>query len=565
MASEWARLIRLASGAAVADGQFGLTVAVSGVPGNGVAVVGAPGEGDAGAAYVFVDVGSGWALEQQLTASDDGAGARFGYSVAVSGTPSDAVAIVGLYPEGAEHAGAAYVFENTSAGEWSAGQRLTAGGTAEAAAQFGRAVAISGTASTEGVAVVGAPAEDGDGTDSGAAYVFQKTAGGGSWTAVQRLTAGATESANAQYGFAVGVSGLPGDAVAIVGAHREGVDPSRHGAAYTYVWTGDYFDAVDRLTSDTLEQTADFGMFVDVTGDATGAVAVVGAPTEDGAPGDWQDINSDRGAVYFFGFDGTSWTKEHREKPAFTISEDDPPYSEFGYGVSISGEPGDAVAVVGTYYDEADAEPGAAYVYHSTAAGEWTYVAKLTAGAADEELGGEFGYAVGISGTPGNAVAVVGAYDESSAQGAAYMFGDVSGVVPCFAAGTPIRLGPRGHLPVERLRPGHWVLGSDGRARLVRRVTRTATRRITTIPKDAVARGVPSRPLSVTPNHLVQLPSRRHVRAGALGRTAVCPHPVDVYHILLDDWTMVTVHGLRLETCAWRPRHHAVRPFLPKL
>ena len=88
------------------------------ISGN-VVVVGAiyanpGGTTEAGAAYVFVEPGSGWGNMTQtakLTASDKAVGDLFGYSVAISG----GVVVVGAVaadPGGTTDAGAAYMFEN---------------------------------------------------------------------------------------------------------------------------------------------------------------------------------------------------------------------------------------------------------------------------------------------------------------------------------------------------------------------------------------------------------------------------------------------------------------------
>jgi len=152
---------------------FGGSVAISG----DVVVVGAPyadpgGTGTAGAAYVFVKPGSGWGNMTQkakLTASDKAAGDWFGHSVAISG---DVVVVGAPYadPGGTGTAGAAYVFVKPGGGWANMTQtaKLTASDKA-AGDWFGISVAISGD-----VVVVGAEYADPGGTiDAGAAYMFE--------------------------------------------------------------------------------------------------------------------------------------------------------------------------------------------------------------------------------------------------------------------------------------------------------------------------------------------------------------------------------------------------------
>ena len=90
---------------------FGISVALDG----DTAVVGAwladSPQAAAGAAYVYVAVGTHWVEQAKLVASDAEANDHFGYAVAVDGDQ----AVVGAYNrnEGVDGAGVAYVFERT--------------------------------------------------------------------------------------------------------------------------------------------------------------------------------------------------------------------------------------------------------------------------------------------------------------------------------------------------------------------------------------------------------------------------------------------------------------------
>ncbi|MDX1665044.1 MAG: FG-GAP repeat protein, partial [Candidatus Promineifilaceae bacterium] len=123
--------------------------------------------------------------ESQLISPDVVAGDQFGYAVAISGD----TAVVGAYwttVGGAEKAGAAYLFERSSAdpAQWTQFRRLTASDGA-AFDQFGAAVAIDGD-----TVLVGATGADvGGETNQGAAYLFQKDHGGADqWSEVAKLT-----------------------------------------------------------------------------------------------------------------------------------------------------------------------------------------------------------------------------------------------------------------------------------------------------------------------------------------------------------------------------------------
>ncbi len=160
---------------------FGYAVAISGDS----ILVGAPyedGEGDniasdAGTAYVFVREGMDWTQQAYLKASNVGADDYFGRAVAISG---DTIVLGAPLEDGegdniADRAGAAYVFVREGM-DWTQQAYLKASIVGEVDF-FGRAVALSGD-----TVLVGAPAEDGDGTSpeddsataAGAAYVFSK-------------------------------------------------------------------------------------------------------------------------------------------------------------------------------------------------------------------------------------------------------------------------------------------------------------------------------------------------------------------------------------------------------
>ena len=159
----WTQQAELAAiDGATGDG-FGSAVAVSG----GTAIVGAPKHGvdggaGQGAAYVFVQSGTTWTQQAELTASDGAVGGSFGYSVSISGR----TAIVGAFGYLRPPPAAAYIFVQDGT-TWTQQAELTASDGA-AADGFGSSVAVS-----DGTAIVGAPGHSVDGNgDQGAAYVF---------------------------------------------------------------------------------------------------------------------------------------------------------------------------------------------------------------------------------------------------------------------------------------------------------------------------------------------------------------------------------------------------------
>ena len=198
---------------------YGYSVAISG----NTVVVGACGDdissnSDQGSAYVYVYSGSGWVLQQKLTAMDGGSWDSFGYSVAIFG---DTI-VVGSNQDTVgsnSYQGSAYVFTR-SGSVWSQQQKLVAldGSSSD---YFGSSVSVS-----VDTAVVGAYGDDmGSVSDQGSAYVFVRS--GGVWSQEQKLVA-ADGSSSDYFGSSVSVSV---DTV-VVGAYR---DESYKGSAYVFV------------------------------------------------------------------------------------------------------------------------------------------------------------------------------------------------------------------------------------------------------------------------------------------------------------------------------------------
>ena len=206
---------------------FGYSVAVS----DGIAVVGAYLDDDAGdnsgSAYVFEMSDSSdetsWTQVAKLTAADAFTGDYFGRSIAIS----DGTIVVGAYRDSdkGSNSGSAYVFEKSDSSDETSWTQVAKLTADDGAASdyFGVAVAIS-----DGTIVVGAYLDDDKGSGSGSAYVFEKSDSSDetSWTQVAKLTAddGAVSD---RFGYSVAIS----DGIAVVGAYY---DISYRGSAYIF-------------------------------------------------------------------------------------------------------------------------------------------------------------------------------------------------------------------------------------------------------------------------------------------------------------------------------------------
>jgi hypothetical protein len=315
----------------------------------------------------------------KLTAVDGAAQDQFGFSVAVSGD----YAIVGT-PRDDGSRGSAYIFQRAGS-SWVLQQKLAA---SDAAAEdsFGWSVAISGS-----TAVIGAYADDVNGTDQGSVYVFVRT--GSTWFQQQKLTA-SDGSASDQLGISVAVSG---DTV-VAGAFG---DDSYRGSAYVFTRSGGSWTQEQKLTASDGSSDDDFGWSVGLSGESV----VVGSPRDDAS----------RGSAFIFARSAALWSQQQK-----LTAPDGAALDQFGFSVAIDGE----TAVAGAVDDVEGSLSGSAYVFARTG-GLWSAPQKLTA--SDGSANDHFGTSVSISGD----TLLVGADGKDSLAGpdtgAAYVFGRAAG------------------------------------------------------------------------------------------------------------------------------------------
>ena len=217
----WAQQARLvASDAGLVD-QFGWSVAADG----DTIVVGSYGNNgggaDSGAVYVFTRTGTTWTQQQKLLSADIAAGDGFGYSVSVDGD----TLVVGtpLDDDAGSNSGSAYVFTRSGT-VWTQEAKLTAS-DAFVSDNYGSSVAISGDS-----VVVGSPGGGSAGVNSGAAYVHVRSAG--VWSEEAELAASDGSVADV-FGSSVAIDL---DTI-IVGSPGHDVAAGDSGAAYVFTRT----------------------------------------------------------------------------------------------------------------------------------------------------------------------------------------------------------------------------------------------------------------------------------------------------------------------------------------
>ena len=229
---------------------------------------------------------------------DDQVSELFGLAVDVNGDEV-IVGAEGIGRANQPDPGAAYLFDVTEAGrplKWT-------GGTVGINDEFGRSVAISGTA-----AIVGAAGDDDVGEDAGSAFLFDVKTD----QMLYKLTA--SDLPGSRFGTIVDIDSRN----AIVGAPGEG-----GGTAYVFdVASG---RELFRLAADDVGSHDEFGAAVGISGD----VAIVGAPR-----------HGNTGAAYLFSLS--------TGQQLFKLNGDNAPGS-FGHAVAIDG----SRAIVGTNRESA--------------------------------------------------------------------------------------------------------------------------------------------------------------------------------------------------------------------
>ena len=310
--------------------------------------------------------------QTKITASDGAASDYFGRAVAVG----SGRIVVGSYADddNGSNSGAAYIFDLD-------GTELAKITASDGAAYdyFGKTVAVG-----SGRIVVCSPGDDDNGTSSGSFYIFDLDG-----NQLAKITASDITSSQG-FGDSVAV----GCGRIVVGAYADDVIGSSSGTVYIYDLDG---NQLKKITASDGEAYDYFGRSVAV---GNGRIVV-------GANGD-DDNGSASGSAYIFDLDGNELKK-------ITASDGDAS-EQFGISVDV----GSGRIVVGAYQgDGNESFSGSAYIFDL----DGNQLAKITA--SDGMISDYFGRSVAV----GSGRIVVGAYgddgpnDDESLRGAAYIFG----------------------------------------------------------------------------------------------------------------------------------------------
>ncbi len=347
-------------------------------------IVGAPSNDDngsnSGSAYIFKNDGDGtFVLSSKLIAPDAATEDEFGYRVAISSN----YAIVGaLYnDDNASNSGSVYIYKKSANGIFEFKSKLTAS-DADENDFFSQSVAIN-----DSYAVVGAYANDDNGSNSGSAYIFQND-GNGNFTHKSKIIA-SDAAADDKFGYSIAIS----DGYIIVGAYTKSGITAASGSAYIFKDDGNgNFTQTSKLVASDAQVADLFASSVAISAD----YAIIGAANND-------DNGSNSGSAYIFKNNGDGNFTQTSKLIASDATADE----KFGQSVSISGN----YAVVGAI--------GSTYIFKNNSSGTFIEMDKLSPSV--DAVGNHFGESVSIS----NDYIVVGAsYDDDNGinTGSAYIF-----------------------------------------------------------------------------------------------------------------------------------------------
>jgi len=411
--TQWSQQAYLKASNAQADDKFGycldlsfdgatLAVAAVGESSSATGIDGNQNDNSAsrsGAVYVFTRTAGQWSQQAYVKASNARERDAFGASLGLSadgatlgvGAPFESSSATGVGgnqgDNGANFAGAVYVFTRDAAQVWSQQAYVKASNT-QAGDNFGFSLGLSLDGNTMAVGAVeeasGATGIDGDQADNGAngagaAYVFTRTAG--QWLQQAYVKASNTEAADA-FGFSLALSG-DGDTLA-VGAPNEdssarGVGGAQGdnsalfaGAAYIFRRTAGQWLQQAYVKASNAETLDQFGSALAL--DSDGSTLVVSGPGDDsratGVGGDQADNSTSvAGAAYVFARTTGQWSQQAYVKaPNADISD------QFALSLALSmdgttlavtapGESSSATGVGGDQTNNDATRAGGAYVF----------------------------------------------------------------------------------------------------------------------------------------------------------------------------------------------------------
>ncbi len=311
--------------------------------------------------------------DAKLIPSDGSASAFFGSSVAASGD----TAVIGACGE-KFFAGSVYVYVR-SGSTWTQQAKLMAPSPAYDD-RFGCSSAISGD-----TIIVGAWGDD---AERGSAFVFTRS--GATWTLQQHVTAVDADLGD-RFGRSVALSGD----TAVIGSYLDDDGGMDAGSVYVFTRSGVTWAQEAKFTASDIYRYDWFGYTVALSGNT----CVVGSVYDRWEEGSGVTL----GSAYVFTRSGTTWSEQ--QKLVSPVNDD------YFFGTAVAAA-GDTALITAPSFS-----PSPGYVYAYTRTGT-TWSLQQTLAASDGAAGDNFGISTAVSGD----IAVIGAWEDDSRTGSAYVF-----------------------------------------------------------------------------------------------------------------------------------------------
>jgi len=267
--TNWSQQAKLTASDGAASDRFGYTLDMN--RNGSYVIIGAYLNGN-GSAYIFIRSGTSWSEQAILTASDGASGDRFGMGVAISDDGSKAVSCA-YYddPSSVSNAGSAYVF-NRSGTNWSQSVNLVASDAATN--QYaGYSASISGDGNYILVGAYGSLISGQ--SNAGAGYIFYYN--GSSWSQQAKLEA--SDAGSTDYLGLATVDITYDGSYAILGARNDDDTATNSGAAYLFQRSGTSWSQKLKIKASDAYQSDSFGNSVSI--DKVGRFVASGAYGDD--------------------------------------------------------------------------------------------------------------------------------------------------------------------------------------------------------------------------------------------------------------------------------------------
>ena len=389
------------------------------------------GQSDEGAAFVYHGSVTGINTTASVFVQSNQSDARLGYSVASAGDVngdgySDIITGAYNFDNGQSNEGGAFIYHGSAAGIITTAASITESNQAGAA--MGISVACAGDINGDGYGdvIVGAYFFN-SATGGGAAFIFQGSSVGINITATNVLE---VSQAFANMGFSVSSAGdVNGDGYSdvISGAYRFSNGQSFEGAAFVYHGSAGGISNTPNTTVESNQANVSFGISVASAGDVNSdgySDVIVGASSFDGG-----QFGEGAAFIYHGSQNGISSTPastlESNQAVAFMG------HSVASAG-DVNGDGYSDVIVGVIQYDNGQIEEGAAFVYHGSVSGVNTTVASIVESNQTNAFMGISVASAGDVNGDGYSDIIVGAFYYANGQadeGAAFVYhGSAAGI-----------------------------------------------------------------------------------------------------------------------------------------